>query len=443
MKYIGSSYEFLRVASMSAGPAPRTPVTSGPAAGRTAPSRPPRAALLLLAAGIALAALNLRTAITSVGPVLDEVTAGLGMTAVGAGILTTLPVLCFALFGGLTPVLGRRLGEHHLLVYALVALTVGLAARAAAPEPWMFLALSVVALSGGAVGNVILPALVKEHFPDRVGLMTTVYTTGLALGTTIAAAATVPLEQSTGEWRAALGAYALFGVVAAVPWLLVLRHEPARGDASQALGFNQVLRTGLGWQSVLYFGTQSSVAYIMFGWYAQMLRDQGMDAQTAGLALSYLTVLGIPMSLVLPTLLTRTSDQRPFVLAFSAAYLAGVAGLWFAPLSGVWAWTTLVGIGMGSFVFALTAFALRTRTGAGTAALSAVSQSLGYLMGGAGPFLFGLLREVSGGWHAPLLLLAALVVVNLATGLFLGRPRYLEDAIAARGLTRAASPDGR
>lgn len=443
MKYIGSSYEFLRVASMSAGPAPRTPVTSGPAAGRTAPSRPPRAALLLLAAGIALAALNLRTAITSVGPVLDEVTAGLGMTAVGAGILTTLPVLCFALFGGLTPVLGRRLGEHHLLVYALAALTVGLAARAAAPEPWMFLALSVVALSGGAVGNVILPALVKAHFPDRVGLMTTVYTTGLALGTTIAAAATVPLEQSTGEWRAALGAYALFGVVAAVPWLLVLRHESARGDASQALGFGQVLRTGLGWQSVLYFGTQSSVAYIMFGWYAQMLRDQGMDAQTAGLALSYLTVLGIPMSLVLPTLLTRTSDQRPFVLAFSAAYLAGLAGLWFAPLSGVWAWTTLVGIGMGSFVFALTAFALRTRTGAGTAALSAVSQSLGYLMGGAGPFLFGLLREVSGGWHAPLLLLAVLVVVNLATGLFLGRPRYLEDAIAARGLTRAASPDGR
>lgn len=443
MKYIGSSYEYLRVAHMSAGPASRTSVTSGPAAGRTAPSRPPRAVLLLLAAGIALAALNLRTAITSVGPVLDEVTAGLGMTAVGAGILTTLPVLCFALFGGLTPALARRLGEHHLLVYALTAVTVGLAARAAAPEPWMFLALSVVALSGGAVGNVILPALVKEHFPERVGLMTTVYTTALALGTTVAAAATVPLEQSTGEWRAALGAYALFGVVAAVPWLLVLRHEPARGDASRALGFGQVLRTGLGWQSVLYFGTQSSVAYIMFGWYAQMLRDQGMDAQTAGLALSYLTVLGIPMSLVLPTLLTRTGDQRPFVLAFSAAYLAGLAGLWFAPLSGVWAWTTLVGIGMGSFVFALTAFALRTRTGAGTAALSAVSQSLGYLMGGAGPFLFGLLREVSGGWHAPLLLVAVLVVVNLAAGLLLGRPRYLEDAIAARGLTREASPDGR
>nr|WP_017569743.1 MFS transporter [Nocardiopsis halotolerans] len=418
-------------------------MTSDPSAGRTAFRRHPRAVLLLLAAGIALAALNLRTAITSVGPVLDEVTAGLGMSAVGAGALTTLPVLCFALFGGLTPVLARRLGEHHLLVYALTALTVGLAARAAAPEPWLFLALSAVALSGGAVGNVILPALVKQHFPERVGLMTTVYTTALALGTAIAAAATVPLEQSTGEWRVALGAYALFGVVAAVPWLLVLRHEPGRGDPSQALGFRQVLGTGLGWQSVLYFGTQSSIAYIMFGWYAQMLRDQGMDAQTAGLALSYLTVLGIPMSLVLPTILTRLRDQRPLVVAFAVFYLAGLAGLWLSPLSGVWVWTTLVGVGMGSFVFALTSFALRSRTGAGTAALSATSQSLGYLMGGAGPFLFGLLHETSGGWHAPLLLVAVLVAVNLSVGLLLGRPRYLEDVIAARGLSPGASPDGR
>lgn len=428
---------------MPAGPGPCSSVTSDPPAGPVAPARPPRAVLLLLAAGIALAALNLRTAITSVGPLLDEVTTGLGMSAVGAGLLTTLPVLCFALFGGLTPALSRRLGPHRLLVCALTAVVVGLAGRAVVPDPWLFLVLSAVALSGGAIGNVILPVLVKQHFPERVGLMTTVYTTAMALGTTIAAAATVPMEQATGEWRTALGAYALFGVVAAVPWLLVLRHEPARGDSSHALGFRQVLSTGLGWQSVIYFGSQSSIAYIMFGWYAQMLRGQGMDAQTAGLALSYLAFLGIPMSLLLPMLLTRLRDQRPFVVMFAAFYLAGLAGLWIAPLSGVWVWTTLLGVGMGTFVFALTAFALRTRTGSGTAALSASSQSLGYLMGGAGPFLFGLLHEISGGWHVPLLLVVFLVVTNLAVGMWLGRPRYLEDVIAARGLSRGASPTDR
>ena len=415
---------------MSAGVGPREPVATEPPAARPNPA-PTRWVLLIIGVGVALAALNLRTAITSVGPVLDEVTGGLGMSGAGAGLLTTLPVLCFALFGGFTPVLSRRLGDHHLLVYALAALTLGLTTRALATEPWLFLALSAVALSGGAVGNVILPALVKKHFPYRVGLMTTVYTTALAAGTAIAAAATVPVEQSTGEWRLALGMYAVFGVVAALPWLAVLRHSTRGRDSGDHLGFSHVLRTGIGWQAVVYFGTQSSIAYIMFGWYAQMLRDQGMDPSTAGVALAYLTTLGIPMSLILPVLLTRTRDQRFFVVLFAAAYLAGVAGLWISPLQGVWVWTTLIGIGMGSFVFALTMFALRTRTSAGTAALSAVGQSLGYLIGGAGPFLFGLLHDLTDSWQAPLLLVAFLVVVNLAIGLLLGRNRYLEDAVEA------------
>ncbi|GAB3720981.1 CynX/NimT family MFS transporter [Nocardiopsis oceani] len=422
---------------MSAAPTRKHNVQDSPLSGSDSASAPTRAGLLLIALAIALAALNLRTAITSVGPVLDEVTQGLGMTAVGAGILTTLPVLCFALFGGLTPFLGRRLGSHHLLVYALAALTVGLVARSLAPEPWLFLALSVVALSGGAIGNVILPALVKQHFPHRVGLMTTVYTTGLALGTAVAAAATVPMEQATGEWRIAIGAYALFGLAAVLPWLLALRHEPAPGDARQALSVRQVLGTGIGWQGVLYFGTQSSLAYIMFGWYAQMLRDQGLDAQSAGVMLGYLTALGIPMSLVMPTLIVRVRDQRVFVVLFVVAYIIGFSGLWISPLAGTWVWTTFIGIGMGSFVLALTIFAVRTRTAEGTAAMSASSQSLGYLLGGAGPFLFGLLHELSGGWHAPLALAMSLVALNLVVGLLLGRPRYLEDAIDAKAAARA------
>ncbi|MEU3020655.1 MULTISPECIES: MFS transporter [unclassified Nocardiopsis] len=422
---------------MSVTPTRANTAQGTPLADTDRPGAASRAALVLIAVAIALAALNLRTAITSVGPVLDEVTQGLGMTAVGAGALTTLPVLCFAVFGGLTPMLARRLGSHRLLVLALTAVTLGLVTRAMAPEPWLFLTLSAVALSGGAVGNVILPALVKQHFPHRVGLMTTVYTTGLAVGTAIAAAATVPLEQATGDWRIALGSYALFGLVAALPWLLALRHEPAPGDARRALSVRQVLGTGIGWQGVLYFGTQSSIAYIMFGWFAQMLRDQGLDAQSAGVMLAYLTALGIPMSLVMPSLIVRVRDQRPFVVLFVAAYLAGFTGMWVAPLNGTWVWTTLVGVGLGSFVMALTIFAVRTRTAEGTAAMSASSQSLGYLFGGAGPFLFGLLHEVSGDWHAPMAMVICLVLVNLVVGLLIGRPRYLEDAIAEREGRRA------
>ncbi|MBB6172102.1 CP family cyanate transporter-like MFS transporter [Nocardiopsis mwathae] len=383
----------------------------------------------LLIVGVGLAALNLRTAITSVGPLLDEVTGGLGMSGTLAGVLTTLPVLCFAVFGALAPTLIRRFGEHHVLVGALVALGAGLGARAFSADPWLFLILSAIALSGGAVGNVLLPTLVKQHFPDRVGAMTTLYTTTLALGTTLAAAATVPLEQASGSWRIALGSYAVYALVAVLPWLLVLRHEPPRTDPAEALGLGRVLRTRMGRQSVLYFGTQSTVAYILFGWFAQMLRDQGMDAANAGLLLSYLTALAVPCSLVLPGLMARVRDHRGFVVFFYVAYVIGLVGMWFSPIKGIWVWTTFIGLGMGAFTLALTFFAVRTRTAPATAALSAASQSLGYLMGGLGPFLFGLLHHTSGGWHAPLAMVFGIITVNLVVGLLLGRPLYLEDQL--------------
>ncbi|GAB3460780.1 CynX/NimT family MFS transporter [Streptomonospora sediminis] len=383
--------------------------------------------------GIALAAVNLRTGITSVGPLLTEVTSGLGMSAVLAGVLTTLPVLCFALFGSLTPVLIRRLGEHRLLAAALVALTIGLSTRPLVDGALPFLALSAIALSGGAVGNVLLPTLVKQHFPDRVGAMTTVYTTFLALGTTMAAAATVPVEQASGSWRLALGFYGAFGLLAAVPWLALLRHNPPRAGGAAPIGLGHVLKTAMGWQSVLFFGTQSTIAYIMFGWYAEMLRDQGMGAAQAGLMLSYLTALAVPLSLVLPGLMARVRDHRAFVVFFFACYAVGLAGLWVSPLQGTWVWTTLIGLGMATFTLALTFFAVRTRTSGATAAMSASSQSIGYLMAGSGPFLFGMLHELTGGWHAPLVLVVIMVTANLAVGLLLGRPRHLEDSLPGNG----------
>ncbi|NYE48351.1 CP family cyanate transporter-like MFS transporter [Spinactinospora alkalitolerans] len=403
----------------------------------------PRRVTWLLVAGVGLAAVNLRTAITSVGPVLDEITGDLGMSGAMAGLLTTLPVLCFAAFGALTPALIRRFGEHHVLLAALLALTAGLGSRVLVQDQWLFLALSALALSGGAMGNVLLPTLVKQHFPHRVGAMTTLYTTGLALGTTMAAAGTVPITQATGgNWHVALGCYAVFGLIAAVPWIAVLRHEPPRAAAGQSLGIGRVLRTAMGWQSVVFFGTQSTIAYIMFGWFAQLLRDSGMDATTAGVALSYLTALSIPTSLVLPGLMARVRDHRGFIVFFFVCYVAGFGGLWVAPLQGVWLWATLIGIGMGTFPLALTFFAVRTRTASATAAMSAVSQSLGYLMAGTGPFLFGLLHELTGDWRAPLAMLLATALLNLGVGMLLGRPRHLEDAPAMREAAPAAGSTG-
>lgn len=152
----------------------------------------------LIATGVILAALNLRTAVTSVGPLLDLIQHDLGMSASVAGVLTTLPVLAFAVLGGLTPLLSRRFGPQSVLIAALAVMAAGLIVRAMVPSTTVFLVASAAALAGGAVGNVAIPGMVKLYFPDRIGAMTTVYTTSLALGTTVAAAIAVPLADGFG-----------------------------------------------------------------------------------------------------------------------------------------------------------------------------------------------------------------------------------------------------
>ncbi|WP_449060847.1 CynX/NimT family MFS transporter [Planomonospora algeriensis] len=386
----------------------------------------------LLVLGIVLAALNLRTAVTSVGPVLDEISAGLGMSGAGIGLLTTLPVLIFATVGAATPALARRTGEHRLLLLALLALGTGLVIRALAASAELFLFSSALALSGGAVGNVLIPTLIKRHFPGRAGTMTTVYTTALAVGTMLAAAATVPIERAAdGNWHLALGVWGALAAVAALPWLVLLRSEPDKDTGAGRLGLRTLLRSRLAWSVTAYFGTQSMVAYIMFGFLPQILVDGGYTSGQAGLVLGVFTAIGIPVSMITPSLASRFADQRPAVAAFVAFYLAGFLGLWLAPAALAWIFAVLVGIGMGSFPLALTMLALRTRTPEATAALSAFGQSAGYLIAGAGPLVVGVMHEATGGWTLPFLLLLAVVTVQLAAGWYAGRARYLEDERAS------------
>ncbi|MEU4832649.1 MFS transporter [Streptosporangium sp. NPDC023615] len=382
----------------------------------------------LLVLGIILAALNLRTAVTSVGPVLDHITSALGMSAAGVGLLTTLPVLIFASVGAVTPALARRVGEHRLLLLSLLVLGAGLLIRSMVGSAEVFLYSSALALSGGAVGNVLIPSLIKRHFPGRAGAMTTVYTTALAVGTMLAAAATVPIERAAdGNWHVALGVWGALAAVAAVPWLVLSRREPAGAGTDGGTGARALLRSRLAWAVAAYFGTQSMVAYIMFGFLPKILVDGGYTTAQAGLVLGVFTAIGIPVSLLVPAIASRFTDQRPVVVAFVLFYTAGFLGLWLAPSSLAWVFASLVGIGMGSFPLALTMLAMRTRTPEATAALSAFGQSTGYLIAGAGPLVVGILHESSGGWTMPFLLLFAVVAAQLVAGWYAGRPGHLED----------------
>src|SRR4051812_449474 len=210
----------------------------------------------------------MRTAVTSVGAVLDELQDDLHLSGGVAGLITTLPVICFAGLGALTPRLARALGGHRLLVVALVLSSIGMALRPIGHSVVWFTLGSVFALSAGAVSNVLMPSLVKEHFPDRIGAMTALYSTALAVGTTAAAGLTVPIGESTSAgWRGGLAVWAVWTLLAVLPWLPTMRHDHSAPEGpTGAVSMRQLLRSRTAWALTVFFAMQSAQAYISFGW---------------------------------------------------------------------------------------------------------------------------------------------------------------------------------
>ncbi|MFE1029488.1 CynX/NimT family MFS transporter [Streptomyces sp. NPDC058818] len=413
----------------------------------------------LLLLGIVLAALNLRPAITSLGALLEEVRDGLGMSGSVAGLLTSVPPLCFAVFGVTAPRLARRFGPGAVVCAGMVAITAGLLIRPYAGGTAGFLAATALALMGIAVSNVLMPVIVKRFFPDRVGPMTGLYSMALAFGTSIAAAATVPVTSALGgHWQPGLAVWAALAAAAVLPWIPFVRPRKAPSTLSPARDASggadeattepataradrpteqsaeqpplRITRSRTAWALAVFFGLQATAAYITMGWMAQIFRDAGVSAGTAGLLLAVIMMMGVPLAFVIPRVATRLPHQGPIVLVLGVCGLAGYAGLYFAPAGGAWVWALLLGVSNCAFPLALTMVGMRARTGAGVAQLSAFAQSTGYLISIPGPLLVGVLYQHSGGWGLPIALMSALMVPQIVVGFLAGRDRTVEEEAA-------------
>lgn len=389
----------------------------------------------LLVAALALTGVSMRTAVTSVGAVLDDIESGLHTSSGVSGVLTTLPVICFAGLGALTPRFAARLGTHRVLVLALAVSAVGMVARALVGTPWAFLLLSVLALTGGAVSNVVLPGLVKAHFPDRIGPMTAVYTTALAVGTTAGAGLTVPFGDLAGGWRVGIGSWALFVLVAILPWLPTLRHDTSAGAGGPRMPAGALVRSRTAWVLTAFFATQSMQAYIAFGWFERFLHAHHVSSSAAGWLVALLSAMAIPASIIGPNIPPR--HHRALVTVLAGCYAVSYVGLGLAPVGGAWLWMILCGIGSGMFPVALTMIGLRSRTSQTTGALSAFVQVIGYIVAGTGPLLFGVLYGATGSWVLPLALLWVALGLAYGSGLLACTHRYVDDEIAPE---RVAAP---
>ncbi|MDT4924378.1 MAG: transporter, family, cyanate transporter [Pseudonocardiales bacterium] len=383
----------------------------------------------LLIVALVLTGLSMRTAVTSVGAALDDLQRDLHASGTVAGVITTLPVVCFAAGGALTPRLSRALGSHRLLVITLVLTTIGLALRPIGSSAIWFTLLSILALSGGAASNVLMPSLVKQHFPDRIGAMTAVYTTALAVGTTAAAGLTVPIGDAAGGWRGGLASWAVFSALAVFPWLPTLAADRVHRDAAEpGISMAALLRSRTAWALTVFFAMQSLQAYIAFGWFARFLDDHGMSNATAGAMVALLAAIGIPVSLVAPRV--RQERHRALIAAFGACFLVAYLGLAIAPTSGTWIWMVLAGTGGGMFPVSLTLIGLRTRSAGTTAALSAFMQAIGYIVAGTGPLLFGALFGATGSWALPMTVLFVSLGITLAAAWPSTADRFVDDELA-------------
>lgn len=393
-----------------------------------------RLAVLALVA----AALNLRPGVTSLGPVLEEVRHSLAMSGTTAGLLTSVPAVCFALVGSAAPALARRFGASGAIAAGAGLLTIGLAARPFARDATLFVVLTALSLAGIAIANVLLPAVVKHRFPDRVGAMTGLYSMALNAGASTAAAVTVPLTEAFGgDWRYGLGIWAFLAATAVAPWLALARrdaaaqraaapHTPAAsaGDEPQAPA-RRISRDPTAWALTTYFGLQASSAYVIIGWLPQMFRDAGLSAESAGLLFSGTSLLGVPLSFALSAAAGRLRSQSGIAAGIGLCGLAGFAGLWAFAGTAPWLWALLLGIANCSFPLALTMIGMRGRDSATVVRLSGFVQSVGYLISIPGPLVVGALYGHTGGWRAPLTFVLVMTLVQIGAGLLAGRDRRI------------------
>jgi CP family cyanate transporter-like MFS transporter len=412
-------------------------------AGTVAPWRGRRVVLL----GVVLVALNLRIAVASVSPILDLVRADVALSATEAGLLGTIPVVSFAVFGSLTPVLARRMGLEPLLVLAMLLSALGEVVRSGTSTSVGFLGWSVIALAGMGMGNVLLPPVVKRYFPDRIGVVTSIYSVTMTFSTALPALLAVPVAERLG-WRTSLSIWAVVGVLAALPWLVLiarsaaarvelsglLRRAPATTPAltSRHRSGGRVWRSPLAWGMAVTFAMNSLDSYAMFAWLPQILIDGGTSPHAAGVWLSVFAILGLPPALIAPIAASRMKNPIGLVVFFVACFAASYIGLLVSPEGPVWLWILLGGLGPGAFPVLLALINLRTRTSAGAASLSGFTQGVGYAIAGTGPLLIGVLYDATGTWTVALLFLLGTLVVLVGAATVACRPVMLEDTWGPR-----------
>jgi MFS transporter, CP family, cyanate transporter len=366
---------------------------------------------------------NLRPALTSVGPLLEAMRTGLGLSGAAAGLLPTLPLLIFAVFSPFAR-LGDAFGIERTLAGCLALIVMGIALRSQGSIAALF-AGTVIFSIGIGVANVLVPSVIKRDFPDQLGSLTTAYVMVMSLTGAIATGLAVPLShQLAGGWRSSIAVWAVFAALALVCWLPETRKTRASVETqrpSHAVATTPIWRSAVAWQVTIFMGLQFLVYYVTISWVPLFLADHGKKAAEAGWLLMLYQVMSFAVGAVAPALLRRGRNQCALAMTGSLITALSVLGLLLAPrLAGLWLFICGASFGM-TFILAFALIGLRTSDHRQAAALSTMSQATAYLIAATGPVAFGWIHDRAIGWTIPMLTLFAIAMVQSVVGFGAGR----------------------
>nr|WP_315860686.1 MFS transporter [Rhodopirellula sp. SM50] len=382
----------------------------------------------LLIWGILLVAVNLRPALASVGPLVEDIRQTTGLSSSQLGLLTTLPLIAFGIISTLTPLCTRRFGIGGTLLGAMALLAIGAAVRSIAWLPALYLGTLLVGIAI-AFGNVLLPSLTKRNFASRSGFVTSLYSSMMGLGAALAAGISVPLANDLQlGWRGSLGVWSIAAVVAFVVWLpqvrRLVRSEPNRSfsKAMKHLGGST-----LAWQVALFMGLQSLTFYVVLAWLPAILMSRGYDASHSGWMLALSQAMGILGSFLIPMFAGMRADQRSIVWLLTVVESIGLAGILLDQGGWITLWVSLIGFVLGgSFGLALLFIVLRSSDTESATELSGMAQSIGYCVAATGPMLFGWLFDLTQDWTYSILFLFVVLLFKLGMGVGAGAARKLD-----------------